>query len=309
MAPVEAEPRASSSPAAEPLLAPDFLRRLERLRLATRRLFPGRMRGERRSTRRGASVEFADFRNYAQGDDLRYLDWNVYARLERLFIKLFVEEEDLHVYLLVDGSESMTFGSPAKFDYARRAAAALGYIALHSLDRVGFAVLGPRVRAIKAPARGRGAALDCFGWLQEQAAEGGTNLAASLREFALRTRRRGVAVLISDFLDPGYADGLRACSAASRSPRSRCWSPTRSSRPCGAICGWWTARPAPSARSASASRCSGDTGRRWPASAPISSPPARAMASPTCAHPPPTPSRTSCSTPCAGAGWSPRRRR
>src|SRR3954462_15344515 len=98
------------------LLDPPFLRKLERLSLVAKKVFQGQLKGERRSARRGASVEFADFRNYVAGDDLRYVDWNTSARREKLFLKLFMEEEDLHVYLLVDASQSMAFGEPLKFD-------------------------------------------------------------------------------------------------------------------------------------------------------------------------------------------------
>src|SRR6187431_1358285 len=97
------------------LLNPQLLAQLERLELVSRKIFRGRMKGERRSKRKGQSVEFADFRNYTPGDDLRFIDWNLYARLDRLFIKLFLEEEDLHVHLLVDAGPSMDFGEPTKF--------------------------------------------------------------------------------------------------------------------------------------------------------------------------------------------------
>src|SRR5712691_11970776 len=120
----------------QPLLDPDFLARLEQLELVSRKIFLGRMKGERRSKRKGQSVEFADYRNYVIGDDLRFLDWNLYARLDRLFLRLFMEEEDLHVYLLVDNSMSMGFGKPTKLHYAKQVAAALGFVALVNLDRV-----------------------------------------------------------------------------------------------------------------------------------------------------------------------------
>src|SRR5437868_4495447 len=130
-----------TSPTTTPqLLDPAFLRKIEQLSLVAKKLFTGQLKGERRSAKRGASVEFADYRNYTLGDDLRYVDWNTYARLEKLFLKLFLEEEDLHVYLLVDGSASMAFGDPAKFDYARRIAAALGYVGLANYDRVGAGI-------------------------------------------------------------------------------------------------------------------------------------------------------------------------
>src|SRR5436305_225779 len=113
-----------ASPA--PLLEPDFMARLEQLELVSRKIFMGRMKGERRSKRKGQSVEFADYRNYVVGDDLRFLDWNLYARLDKLFLRLFMEEEDLHVYLLIDNSLSMDFGTPTKLHYARQVAAAPG---------------------------------------------------------------------------------------------------------------------------------------------------------------------------------------
>src|SRR5512143_1454155 len=114
----------------EPLLSPSFLATLDRLTLVSRRARMGKFKGERRSPRRGGSVEFADFRTYATGDDFRQIDWNAYARLERLFVKLFVAEEDLTVHLWLDASRSMAWGEPQKFHFARRLAAALGYVAL-----------------------------------------------------------------------------------------------------------------------------------------------------------------------------------
>src|SRR6195256_6640040 len=120
----------------QPLLEPDFLARLEQLELVSKKIFLGRMKGERRSKRKGQSVEFADYRNYVIGDDLRFLDWNLYGRLDKLFIRLFLEEEDLHFYLLIDNSLSMDFGTPSKLHYARQVAAALAFIGLVNMDRV-----------------------------------------------------------------------------------------------------------------------------------------------------------------------------
>ncbi len=194
----------------EDFLSPGFLRKLEQLSLTAKRVFPGRMRGERRSSKRGASVEFADYRNYTIGDDFRRVDWNVYARLEKLFMKLFVEEEDLHVYLLIDASRSMTFGSPSKLLYAKRAAAALGYIALSGLDRVGFASLSSGNTNLLTPKRGKGHVFAIFDWLKTIQGNGETNLAASIRDFSLRTRTPGIAVVISDFFDPDYEKGIFA---------------------------------------------------------------------------------------------------
>src|ERR1700719_5274771 len=109
----------------KPLLEPKFLAQLEQLELVSRKIFLGRMKGERRSKKKGQSVEFADYRNYVVGDDLRHLDWNLFARLERLFIRLFMEEEDLHFTILIDNSLSMDFGTPSKLRYAKQVAAAL----------------------------------------------------------------------------------------------------------------------------------------------------------------------------------------
>src|SRR5205823_2731350 len=119
-----------------PLLSPEFLARLEQLELISKKIFLGRLKGERRSKKKGQSVEFADYRNYVIGDDLRFLDWNLFARLERLFIRLFMEEEDLHFHVLIDHSASMGFGDPTKLHYAKQIAAALGFVGLVNLDRV-----------------------------------------------------------------------------------------------------------------------------------------------------------------------------
>src|SRR3989442_608629 len=125
------------TPAPDPPLSPESLHRLEQLELVSRKIFSGRMKGDRLSKRKGQSVEFADYRQYSVGDDLRFLDWNLYARLDRLFIRLFLEEEDLHVYLLIDNSLSMDFGAPTKLHYVKQVAAALGFIGFGEQDRVG----------------------------------------------------------------------------------------------------------------------------------------------------------------------------
>src|SRR5438309_4598035 len=126
-------PATSTNP---PLLDPEFLHKLEQLELVSRKIFVGRMKGERKSKRRGSSVEFADHRNYSVGDDLRHIDWNVYGRLDKLFLKLFLEEEDLHFYTLLDTSLSMDFGDPTKPHYGKQVAAALSFIGLVNHDRV-----------------------------------------------------------------------------------------------------------------------------------------------------------------------------
>src|SRR3954452_5786777 len=129
----------------QPLLTPEFLARLEQLELVSRKIFLGRMKGERRSKRKGQSVEFADYRNYVVGDDLRFLDWNLYARLDRLFIRLFMEEEDLHFSVLIDNSLSMDFGTPSKLRYACQVGAALAFVGLTNMDRVVIEVFNDRL--------------------------------------------------------------------------------------------------------------------------------------------------------------------
>src|ERR1700734_1662351 len=137
------------------LLDPKFLAQLEQLELVSRKIFSGVMKGERRSKRKGQSVEFADYKNYVIGDDLRHLDWNLYARLDRLFIRLFQEEEDLHFYVLIDNSLSMDFGSPSKLHYARQVAAALAFIGLVNMDRVVIEVFNDRLVQSMPAVRGR----------------------------------------------------------------------------------------------------------------------------------------------------------
>ena len=202
-----------------PLLPPELLRRLEQFQLLSARRAKSSARGERRSRARGQSVEFADHRNYTQGDDFRYLDWNLFGRLEKLFLKLYEEERELPVRIFLDASESMAFGEPRKFDFARQIAAAIGYVALCGFDRVSVitfpqiaedtAVLGA-LRAV----RGRKSALNYFKNITALHCGGSANLNESLRRGALEARQAGVAVVISDFLDPaGYEPGLSALVA------------------------------------------------------------------------------------------------
>lgn len=199
------------------LLDEALLRKLEQVSLTARRVRAGQTVGERRSTKRGTSVEFADYRDYAKGDDLRRVDWNIYARLERPFVKLFEEEEDLAVHVLLDGSGSMEWGEgeQSKSLYARSLAAALGYIALTSGDRLTAATLRSAVPAERfGPVRGRGHVLRLFDWLESLQVEGTTDLNASLRTYAVSGGRAGLAVLISDLFSPaGHIEGLTALVA------------------------------------------------------------------------------------------------
>jgi len=193
-----------------------FLRQLERLLLLMRAPVRGGLKGGRRSVKRGQSVEFADYRDYSLGDDLRQLDWNVYARLERLFVKLFVEEEDVTVTFLVDASASMTSGTPPKLLFAKRAAAALGYIGLASEDRVAVSVLGGRTARRRPALRGSGRVFRLLSNLSAIApADGSTDLLATARRAAAMLTGRGVLVLISDLLDPNAERVIRELAGTS----------------------------------------------------------------------------------------------
>src|SRR5882762_5832500 len=151
--------------AVEALFDRDFLKRLEALSLAARQLVRGRMKAERRSSARGSSVEFAEYRPFTEGDDFRYIDWNAFARWKQLVLKLFVEEEDLYIHILLDGTESMNWGDPVKFDYARQATAGLAYLALSNLDRVSVTPLGSEPIQWWFPARGRDRFLPLLNYL------------------------------------------------------------------------------------------------------------------------------------------------
>jgi uncharacterized protein (DUF58 family) len=209
------------------LLTPELLRRLEQFQLLAARRAKSSARGERRSRARGQSVEFADYRNYVHGDDFRYLDWNLYGRLERLFLKLYEEERELPVRVFLDASESMTFGEPRKFDFARQVAAAIGYVALAGFDRVsvipfpdlangantdpGLRIAELAARGALRSVRGKRSAMPFFQNLSALTAGGAANLNEALRRGALAARRAGLAVVLSDFLDPaGYESGLTA---------------------------------------------------------------------------------------------------
>lgn len=197
-----------------PLLAPDFLRRLEGLELVSRKMLAGRMKGDRLSKRKGRGSEFADYRPYSVGDDLRFLDWNLYGRVEKLFLRLYREEEDLNVYLLVDTSRSMGFGSPTKFRYAKQVAAALGFVGLVNLDRIVVEGIGGR-QAVRSPQyRGRPSLWRLIKFLDDLPPADGADFNAAVRAATLRMTGQGVAVVVSDFLDKGgYEDGLRFLTA------------------------------------------------------------------------------------------------
>jgi uncharacterized protein (DUF58 family) len=246
----------------DPLLTTELLRRLEQFQLLAARRAKSSAKGERRSRARGQSVEFADYRTYVHGDDFRYLDWNLYGRLEKLFLKLYEEERELPVRIFLDASESMTFGEPRKFDFARQVAAAIGYVALSGFDRVSvipFPTVVPdgsaetsagiaerAARGALRSVRGKRTAIQFFQNLSALTAGGAANLNEALRRGALEARQAGVAVVLSDFLDPaGYESGLAAASRwtwCKSSLRTSC-RPERS-----ATCGWWIPKPGPCRR-------------------------------------------------------------
>ena len=202
-----------------PLLSPELLAQLERLELVSRKIFRGRIKGERRSLRKGQSVEFADFRGYVPGDDLRFVDWNTYARLDKLFLKLFLEEEDLHFYALIDASESMNFGTPTKFEFAKRLAAALGFIGLIRSDRVKIETLGQPASQPGLTLRGRQSVWRLLDHLDGIQSGQTLSLSAGINNFCVRNSGRGIVVLISDLLDKnGYEEGLRYLMAQRMDP-------------------------------------------------------------------------------------------
>ncbi len=192
------------------LLSPQLLAQLERLELVSRKVFRGRMKGERKSKRKGQSVEFADFRQYVPGDDLRFIDWNLYARMERLYLKLFLEEEDLHFYALIDASTSMDFGEPTKLQYAKQLAASLGFIGLCRADRVKIESLGTSSRQPGPTLRGRASLWRMLDYLQGIEPGENVGLAEGVKNFCLRNTGKGILVLITDLMDKeGYEKALR----------------------------------------------------------------------------------------------------
>jgi uncharacterized protein (DUF58 family) len=186
-----------------------LMARLDAIDVVSRKIFSGKLQGERRSKRRGQSIEFADFRPYVHGDDLRFVDWNIFGRLDRLFLKMFLEEEDLSLILAVDTSASMRTGSPDTFDYARRVAMALAYVGLvnqHRVSLVGFSADGIE-RASNL--RGRRKAADVASWLLKCEPRGASGFEPAMRLVGTTRIGRGVMVVLSDFLfSEGFEKGL-----------------------------------------------------------------------------------------------------
>lgn len=187
----------------------EFLKKLEYLHMVSRRAFSGQLRAERRTRKVGSGIEFADHRKYSMGDDFRYIDWNVYGRVDKLLLRLFEEEEDLHIYILVDASRSMLIGNPLKLHYAMRMAAALTYIGLANLDRVGIVPFASELGEHLPMARGKRRIFKVFDFLRDIEAGGQTRLDVAVDKFVHRYKRKGLAVVISDFYDPrGFEEGI-----------------------------------------------------------------------------------------------------
>ena len=195
------------------LLPSQLIARLDPLDLASRKVFFGKLKGERRSKKRGESVEFADHRPYVTGDDLRHIDWNIYARLDGLFLKLFLEEEDLSLHLVLDCSASSDCGEPSKFLFMQRAAAALGYIGLVNLNRVAVTAMGPAENGITGSLRdlrGRRRLHDMATFLSKLQPQGSFEFQAAAERIAQTRRGKGVMLVFSDFFfKDGYEQGLK----------------------------------------------------------------------------------------------------
>lgn len=187
-----------------------LMARLDQLDVVSRKIFAGKLQGERRSKKRGVSVEFADYRHYTHGDDLRFVDWNIYARLDRLFLKIFLEEEDLSLILAIDGSASMDWGNPNKFIFCQRLAMALGYIGLCNHNRVTLCTFSGGGLNRLPNLRGRRRVQEMGKWILEQSPGGPSRFDDSMKTLALTRQGKGVMVILSDFMfKEGYEKGLK----------------------------------------------------------------------------------------------------
>ena len=194
------------------LMDAELMKKIERLSIASKKLFPGRMKGKRRSTKRGSSVEFADYRDYQLGDDFRFIDWNIYARLDKLFLKTFIEEENIYIHILLDNSTSMTFGTPSKLEYGKRVAAVLGYIGLVDLDMVAMTTFAEKLTGQLHPIRGKDQIFTLLSFLENAQPSSNTLMDSCFKRYVLTAAHPGVAIIISDFLVPqaSYQEGLKA---------------------------------------------------------------------------------------------------
>ena len=193
------------------MLTPQFLKQLDPFHINAKHAFRGKYRGERRSLNRGTGMEFADYRAYEPGDDLRYVDWNIYARLGRLFIKLHHTDEDLPLALLLDSSRSMEFGTPTKLTCAKQIAIALGYIALSHADSVAAYTCTERLSVTLSPTSGKSQFSRLTKAITAIAADGRTRLTECLKQLPMYQGAPGLIVILSDFLDPdSYTTGFKS---------------------------------------------------------------------------------------------------
>ena len=191
------------------LLDAEFLARLDALDILSRKILQSKMQGERRSKRRGHSVEFADHRPYVVGDDLRFVDWNIYGRLEQLFLKLFLEEQDLTVNIMMDVSASSRLGEPAKELFMKRLVAALGYVSLVNNNRVTISSFAEGITGQLANMRGRNYLAPMAEFLLSAECEGPSDFDSACRHLAAGRIGTGVMVVLSDFLfKENYDSGL-----------------------------------------------------------------------------------------------------
>jgi uncharacterized protein (DUF58 family) len=212
------------------LLPNDVLSRLERMRIRPRRRMTNRTHGEHLSGKGGTSIEFSDFRDYVAGDDLRHVDWNIFSRLHRPYVKQFRYEEQMCVIILLDASTSMTFDG--KFEQARQIAAAFALMGLFSLEPVSIYSCKQIEShpAICPPCTGRASRARVFTFLEELEAGGDFPIEAAVDAVLRRHRGRGIAIVLSDFLTFGdlgrpfnllYSAGLEVFGVQILSPAER----------------------------------------------------------------------------------------
>jgi uncharacterized protein (DUF58 family) len=208
-APISKISRRPPPPDDDELFDDDFQRKLDYLALVSRRVFAGRLRAERRTKKSGSGVEFADHRDYVPGDDFRYLDWNVYQRFGRLLVRLYEEEEDLSIYIVIDASSSMGFDSKRKFRYAQRLSAALAYVGLANLDRITIVAATDKIEERMPTARGKARIFKVLQFLKGLEPSGTTDLGDAMKTFVAQHKRRGLVIVISDLYDPhGFERGI-----------------------------------------------------------------------------------------------------
>jgi uncharacterized protein (DUF58 family) len=207
--PISRISRRPPPPDDDELFDDDFQRKLEYLAIVSRRVFAGRLRAERRTKKSGTGVEFADHRDYVAGDDFRYLDWNVYRRFGRLLVRLYEEEEDLSIYLVIDSSSSMGFSSKRKFRYAQRLCAALAYVGLANLDRITIVATTDKIEERMPTARGKARIFKVLQFLKGLEPSGTTDLGDAMKTFVAQHKRRGLVIVLSDLYDPhGFERGI-----------------------------------------------------------------------------------------------------